>query len=29
LKFSRYFDDLMIEPEDVRALQNFVNFKEL
>lgn len=28
-KFVKYFDDLMLDPEDLRALQSFINFKEL
>lgn len=28
-KFSRFFDDLLMDPEDVRALHAFVTYKEL
>lgn len=28
-EFSRFFDDLLLDSEDIRALQTFVNFKEL
>ncbi len=27
--FSRYFDDMLIDPEDVRTLNGFITFKEL
>lgn len=28
-EFSHYFDDLMLDPEDIRTLQGFVTFKEM
>ncbi|KAG5670536.1 hypothetical protein PVAND_000793 [Polypedilum vanderplanki] len=28
-EFSSFFDDMMLDPEDIRALQTFVSFKEL
>ena len=27
--FSQFFDDMLLDPEDLKALQNFITFKEL
>lgn len=29
VEFSRYFDDLLLDPEDIRSLHSFVTFREL